>query len=227
MNKLFLPYDIYERHKTIGSLIGKNQTVLDGGGELNHLNQFCDPKKIIVANLDTGDVIIKKNNLPFGKNSFDIVCAIDVLEHIPQNDRKQFVQRLINVASKKVILSFPIYTDRHTEYEKEMLQWLKNHGQNSDYLKEHVRFGLPTIEEVKTITKTYDNNISFSGNIAINRIIFKFYVLDPKLKGLRKLTYYFKQLFYLLTNQILYIGLAHKQFSENVNRAYVTIYKKQ
>ena len=227
MNKLFLPYDIYERHKKIGSLIGKDQTVLDVGGELEHLGKFCDPKKIVVANLNTGDVIIKKNSLPLKKNSFDVVCAIDVLEHIPHKDRKQFVQRLIDVASKKVIISFPIYTNRHAEYEKETLKWLNNHGQNIDYLKEHVRLGLPTVQEVKTITKSYKNKISFSGNIAINRIIFKLYMTDPKLKGIRRLTYFFKHLIYLLTNQILYVGLTDKEFSKNVNRAYVTVYKKQ
>lgn len=226
MNKLFLPYDIYERHREIGSLIGKNKTVLDIGGELGHLDKFCKPKKIVVANLNTGDVIIKKNTLPFKKNSFDIVCAIDVLEHIPKKDRRQFVQRLIDVASSKVILSFPISSKRHLEYEKETLEWLKKHGQNIDYLKEHVRLGLPTINEIKTITKSYKNKISFSGNIAINRIIFKFYMFDPKLKGVRKLTYILKHLAYLSTNQILYVGLTNKHFSENVNRAYVTVYKK-
>jgi len=84
MYKRFLPYDIYERHKKIGHIIGKGKSVVDVGGELEHLSQFCKPSKIIVANLTKGDVIISKDKLPFKNKSFDIACAIDVLEHIPK-----------------------------------------------------------------------------------------------------------------------------------------------
>ena len=61
LSKYFLPYDIYERHKFVGSLIENGQTVVDIGGELNLLSQFCRPAEIIVANLTSGDIIIKKN----------------------------------------------------------------------------------------------------------------------------------------------------------------------
>ncbi len=113
MNKLFLPYDISERHKKIASFIERNDTVVDIGGELNHLSQFIKPKKLIIANLKTGDVIISKSKLPFADSSFAVVCAIDVLEHIPKIKREQFIKSLITVASKKVVSSFPKGTSRH------------------------------------------------------------------------------------------------------------------
>ena len=56
--KLFLPYDVYERHRKVGSFIKENESVIDVGGELNHLSQFCSAKKIIVANFASRDVII-------------------------------------------------------------------------------------------------------------------------------------------------------------------------
>lgn len=226
MHKLFLPYDIYERHKFVGKQISNGDTVLDVGGELNHLNKFCTPKKIVVANLNTGDVIIKKDKLPFKKNSFNVVCAIDVLEHIPAKKRGEFVQKLLDISTNKIVLSFPIFTPNHQEYESDLLGWLRKKGEKVQYLEEHARYGLPTISQIKDITKAKKNKIYYSGNISLNRLVFKFYMFDPKIKGLRKVNYYFKLAINFLTDELLYILLTNKIFSENVNRAYVTIYKK-
>ena len=131
MYKLFLPYDVFERHKKVGSMIDSDQTVVDIGGELNHLSQFCSPKKIIVANLSSGDIIISEDKLPFKRKSFDVVCAIDVIEHIPKKNRKIFLENLLEIASQKVILSFPIGTKRHIAYEKEIQTWLMKKGEKT------------------------------------------------------------------------------------------------
>ena len=225
MLKLFLPYDVYERHRKIGEEIKNFETVVDIGGELNHLNKFCHPKKLVVANLNTGDVIISKDKLPFKKNSFDIVCAIDVLEHIPKDERKKFIENIINIASKKVILSFPVYTDLHEKYEKEVLKWLKSKGRDVSYLKEHVKLGLPKREEIHLFTKRYKTRLSYSGNLSLNGILFRLYMFDPKIMLIRKVVYLLKLLLNLSSNKILYSILAGKPYSTSVNRAYVTIYK--
>ena len=124
MFKLFLPYDVFERHKKVGSFIEKDQSVVDIGGELNHLSQFCSPRKIFVANLTSGDIIISKNKLPFASDSFDVACSIDVLEHIANNKRRDFIDNLAKIASKRIILSFPIGTEKHISYEKRMQKLL-------------------------------------------------------------------------------------------------------
>ncbi len=41
---------------------------------------------------------------------FDLVCAMDVLEHIPPNDRGEFFRMLKRVSRKWVILSYPTNT---------------------------------------------------------------------------------------------------------------------
>ena len=225
MYKLLLPYDVYERHRKVASFIKENETVVDIGGELDHLSQFINPKKLIVANLRNGDVIILKDKLPFEESSFDIVCAIDVLEHIPKAKTKQFINSLLVTASKKVIMSFPIATASHTQYEKETLKWLQANGKNVEYLKEHIRFSLPTKEEVKQITAGEKVDIFYSGNLALNRILFRIFMIDPKIKFARRLIYVTKLIFNLITNQFFYLILSDKPYSDSVNRAYLIINK--
>jgi hypothetical protein len=227
--KDFLPYDIYERHRKVGSLIAENDTVLDVGGELNQLSRFCPASKIVVANLkesqEKSDVTIEKGKLPFKPLSFSVVCAIDVLEHIPKAQRKNFIADIIRVSSKNVILSFPVGTKTHIEYEKEISEWLKSIGQDVTYLEEHIMYGLPDKKEIEDFTKGRKKDVSYSGSLIINRKLFKIYMFDPKIKVVRKLVYILKHLFNFLTNRVLYALLSNKEYSENIVRAYVLIKK--
>lgn len=229
-SKFFLPYDIYERHRKVGSLIMSSQSVLDIGGQLNQLAQFCKPSKIVVANLknslEQSDIPIRKNKLPFSQNSYDVVCSIDVLEHIPKNKRGKFINQILEVAKDKVILSFPIGTQKHLKYEKEIQNWLEAKSFDATYLKEHIKNGLPTQAEITNLTSGLKSQVLYSGNIVLNRYLFKIYIFDPHIKFIRKLVYIAKLAFNFLTNPIIYQFLSDKNFDENVNRAYLVIYKE-
>lgn len=229
MSKYFLPYDIYERHKKVGSLIEIGDTVLDVGGELDQLANFCKASKIVVANLEQSqeksDVVIQKGELPFKKGSFATVCAIDVLEHIPKSDREKFIKSLHNICTKKVVVSFPIGTLNHTQYEIDLSKWLKSKGKNVKYLEEHIAYGLPKHEEVIKFTKGNKSTVTYSGNLTLNNFLFKLHTFDPNIKFIRKITYAIKLLFNFLTNPILYKYNSEKKYSENVVRAYLVVEK--
>lgn len=228
LNKYLLFYDIYERHKKIGSLINNGETVLDVGGAINHLSQFCNPGKIITANLvgsEDSDVNIKKNKLPFEDNSFDVVCAIDVLEHLPSTKRKRFIEEMSRIAREKLILSFPIGTLNHKEYEIKTSKWLQSKKIDLTYLREHIKYGLPTKEEITDLTKNSKFNIVYSGNIVINNFLFHLFMFDPQVKLVRRLVYGLKLMFNFLTNPIFYMLLSTKKYSSSVNRAYLILKK--
>jgi len=227
-NKHFLFYDTYERHKKVGSLIKKGESVLDVGGAIGHLSQFSKPSEIVTANLsgsENSDVIIRKGKLPFQNNSFDVVCAIDVLEHLPKRERPSFIKELIRVAKKRIIISFPIGTPLHKNYEKDIQKWLQSKGEDITYLKEHVKFGLPEKAEIEKVTKAQKTAMIYSGDININKFLFKLFMFDPKLKLIRKLTYYSKLTFNFVTNPIFYIVLSKRNYGNSVNRAYLIIEK--
>lgn len=227
MNEFFLPYDVFERHKKVGSFINASDIVLDVGGQLKQLSNFCKPQKIVVANIkesqEQADVIIEKSNLPFKNNSFSAVCAIDVLEHIPKGQRTAFLKELVRVAKKTIILSFPIGTERHKQQESEIYRWLKDRRRDVTYLKEHVRYGLPTREEIAKLAQGTNYKLFYSGDLIINKILFKIFMFDPRIKFLRQAIFKIKLLFNLLTNQILYVILSNKSYSGRVVRAYLII----
>lgn len=225
MYRKFLHYDIYERHNKIGKLIKNNESVLDVGGELDHLSKFCKPKKIVVANLTGGDIILKKGKLPFKNNTFSTVTSIDVLEHIPQSERNEFIKELVRVAKDKVVISFPVGTKKHIKYELKMQKKLKKKGKSIDYLDEHIKLGLPKKNEIEKITKRYKLKIQFSGNLSINNILFRIFIFDPKIKFVRKLIYYLKLVFNFFVNTLLYNILSNKKYGKNVIREYVIIKK--
>lgn len=228
---LFLPYDVYERHRKVGNLLAPGESVLDVGGQLGYLAQFSRVSKIVVANLassvEQSDVVVKGNKLPFGNNSFWTVVAIDVLEHIPKVDRAQFIKEVVRVAQDSVILSFPIGTPKHIVYEKQLMTELAKKGEDQTYLKEHVKYGLPTPGEIAKLTRSFDAKLTYSGNLRVAAILFKIHLFDPKLPLIRKFVYCAKLLFNFVTNPPLYLLLSNKIFSHNVVRAYLVIEKRE
>lgn len=230
MNPSFTPYDTYERHKRVAELLGDAKTVVDIGGQLNMLSQFCDVSKVTVANLESSeeksDVTIKRGKLPFGDNSFDTSCAIDVLEHIAKSNRAGFIKEVVRISKEKAILSFPIGTPQHISYEEEIQKWLENKGHGVSYLREHIKYGLPKKEEIEKITSSTNSKLYFSGDLFLNKFLFKLFLFDPKIPVLRRIIFVAKGVFYFLTNPFLYAMLANKSYSNKVVRAYLVITKK-
>lgn len=53
------------------------------------------------------DFVADVRSLPFNNNSFDIVCAFEVLEHLPFCDFDKALKELKRVVNKKILISLP------------------------------------------------------------------------------------------------------------------------
>ncbi|OGD86047.1 methyltransferase type 11 [Candidatus Curtissbacteria bacterium RBG_13_35_7] len=69
--------------------------------------------KITTCDLDTSlkpDVIADVTNLPFKKESFDVVICAQVLEHLPFKDFSKALKELYRVTKKSVVITLPHFS---------------------------------------------------------------------------------------------------------------------
>ena len=90
--------------------------------------------------------------LPFADGAFDALSAMDVLEHIPPEDRSRFMEELFRVSTGPVFLSVPARS-RDLEEAEGLLSDLieETHGAVHQQLLEHRTLGLPGKEEIKRV----------------------------------------------------------------------------
>ena len=224
-NNLFLPFDVFERHKTASFFIDDvEDEVLDVGGGVKGLGRFVK-NRVTVSNLNVGDVIADGRNLPFTNNQFDIVTSIDVLEHVLQKDRQEFIDELLRVAHKKVILSTPLGSDAHNKAERKLLAYLEDKDSNSDYLREHIENGLPTKKELEKYFPKNKISFFFSGDFRLNNFLFKAQIKQFKILPINKAFFYLQKLAGFFLNVFYFPFTRSKKSKRWTNRVFV-IYEK-
>lgn len=155
-----MPYDVYERHKVVSSLLQsvlplkESPFILDVGGRIDLLEQFL-PYRVLSVNPDgTGAVYASGTALPFADDSFTAVVNIDTLEHLPPDIRLPFVRECLRVARRYIIIAAPYGSPKHIQHEKNLHTLYKNtHGHPHKYLSEHIRYELPSptwLKELET-----------------------------------------------------------------------------
>lgn len=108
-------------------------------------------------------------NLPFQDNAFDLVCSLDMLEHIPSNARHNAVVEICRVARKVAIIGVPCgegseacekkarryYSDKIRKYKSN--KWKENVLlKRNRYLFEHLDHGLPDCEDILDYLSSYE-----------------------------------------------------------------------
>ncbi len=132
-----------------------------GCNTLNCLEGFLDPCRVSITRADVEEHpdhanpflhIPRDGPIPCGDQSFDYVIALEVLEHIPREDRPFMVGEWARVASKGVILSCPNNRPSVRRAERRIDQaHRRKHGRLHPWLREHQLYGIPSKAEVRAI----------------------------------------------------------------------------
>jgi len=107
--KNFVSY--YYQINTVVSTNPKSILEIGVGNKL--LSTHLKNGNYIVKNLDLNpnlkpDFVGNVLKMPFKDNSFDTVCAFEILEHLPLKDFKKALLEISRVTKKSVVLSLPI-----------------------------------------------------------------------------------------------------------------------
>lgn len=167
---LNIPFDQYQRYRVLKDIaeIIKNQTgnhdlkILDVGGHSITMDgkpwlpvkEFLPEDKTSVVDIPACSISPyirgSGDKLPFKKDSFDIVTCQDVLEHIPQNARKAFLENLLKTSRRFLILGGPLYSENTVLAEKILFEYIYKTMKGAHHqLKEHIDNGLPKSEEIE------------------------------------------------------------------------------
>ncbi len=88
--------------------------------------------------------------LPFADGAFDTVINLDTLEHIPADERQDFIAELVRVSARRVVLACP--ERRGASADDVVARLLLEEGQpEPPWLSEHREFGLPAEEDVRAM----------------------------------------------------------------------------
>ncbi len=149
---LELPFDHYQRYQAVAAVLNQNfkteQSVLDVGGALGYLDLFAPGHAVTVLDRAWEDRPHARRydgaRLPVADRSFDIVTAVDTLEHVPPDQRPGFLSELGRSARRAVILCGPYDEPQVAEAESLLRDYLRAQLRHQDrFLEEHARFTLP------------------------------------------------------------------------------------
>lgn len=161
MSLNLMVFDQFSRYKACSDLIRRTgfvtgSSVLDiGSGPECLFGQFMPDSQVTYVDPlipggsgeghITGDIFSTELD---GK-SFDVVSAVDVLEHVPPEWRQAFLERMSLLGKNTIILGFPC-SDLSDAFETDRTiddQYRRIFGHDYPWLEEHYRYGLPSVGE--------------------------------------------------------------------------------
>lgn len=153
---LELPFDLQQRYRLAGEIVQilGPKKVLDVGGYLGdrdgHLavsGDFLRPPdaatEVVTTDLRHCDHPShhpsEASEQPFPSASFDLVASFDVLEHIPEDRRADYLGELDRLSSKWILLGAPFSSKTVEALETSLAEQL-----DLEFLKEHRQLRLPS-----------------------------------------------------------------------------------
>lgn len=232
-HKLRYGFDSYERHFVAANFISfmGYRRIIDVGGLPKRIAGLKSGREVdvVTANLsEPADVVYEGGRLPLDDSSFDGAVCLDVLEHVPPDQRPGFINEILRVSAGPALLSVPYRSDVHEDSERE-LQKLHEQaiGEPHAFLAEHIKHGLANEKDLQAYLSSPGLGLCmrcscfFTGNI------------DDAARPLRKSLHYKRQgrlsylfhLPYLAWSRGRPLGRVecHVTPSEHTNRLYAIV----
>jgi len=140
---LSLPPVVYQRVKALAAKVRAlypedELRVLDVGGDEGTLGVFLPDCAYVLAEPRVNGLHAQD----FGEQSFDVVVACHVFEHIPDGEKEAFLAALCGLARRAVVLLGPFDTGGPD------LSGFFYEITKADWAREHIESGLPTLAMV-------------------------------------------------------------------------------
>ncbi|WP_136607125.1 class I SAM-dependent methyltransferase [Paenibacillus dokdonensis] len=171
-----LNHNSYYRLKSLADHINettsnKHCSILDVGGGIGELCLFLPDAYYALVEPSVNGLSAP---LPFEKKSFDIVVSCHVLEHIPINERDEFLDSLCMIAKEKVIILNPFSFDDSNEWLTLIYEIT-----GGSWAKEHAECTMPVLDDINSYAKRrgYPYKIIPNGSktLSISMLFFEHY----------------------------------------------------
>ncbi len=154
-----LPFDQFQRYKHVTDILNAlghldaKDSILEVGAKRSRLTAFLpetadytgtDMEWDDVPHFFAGD----GTNINLTDQTADVVIAVDVFEHIPPDKRQAFLEEMLRLAGKTVIIAGPFDTPHAAACDALVERFRASRGIGKhEYLDEHLQFGLPNMDE--------------------------------------------------------------------------------
>ena len=174
-----------------------NSRILEVGsgslGILPYLNKSFDAVDIDFRGVQSdlvNKISAKATELPFRKNSYDVVICADVLEHIEKENREIAVYEMLRVAKKLAVIVVPCGELAQKQDQDLQKRWNKTFKNQNLFLDEHVKHGLPKTNEIliyvdrslRKLDKTAKVESYPNLNLNVRKFLMNMYISKNKLK---------------------------------------------
>lgn len=96
-------------------------------------------------------VVGSGEKIPHADKSFDVVIAVDILEHVKSTSRAKVVSEMLRVAKQEIIVAVPVGKKSLAQDKRLDIAYRRIHGQAYPFLAEQIDFGLPTKQEILSL----------------------------------------------------------------------------
>jgi GT2 family glycosyltransferase len=147
-----LPFDMFQRYMLTKEIFDcvrarVNNRILDAGGHPGVIWDFFPKDECVIVDLKVSErsnfVQADCKFLPFRDSSFDLVTNLDVLEHVPKQQRPVILKEFLRVSSRYVIFGGPFDSKDVRIAECRVRRYLRTELKREDEaLLEHFEHGL-------------------------------------------------------------------------------------